>query len=268
MLIFKIGHGACSLLFGLYRSPILPLCISKTKSLFNYLSYRTKNRWCSVDDHLQNGARSMSLLFLGWNTANMSFMIVCIQLPPRLPMMQEQKSLARRWLSCSGWGRECVTCVFIYKGSCFTRKGQWRTKINILRFAVGYLNATINWKTRNMEPEIGTDGSTQTQQNLQFDMNQSGFGLPTGSGSGFWTALDPIQTVFPVRTRTAGGLPGPVANTISTKYIKAHLVYPHLSGFSYNPSSHTNSTTRLMCSISAFSVLLYINQLSQYADSK
>jgi len=39
------------------------------------------------------------------------------------------------------------------------------------------------------------------------------FGLPRSHGSGVWTVLEPNHTVFPVQTRTAGGLPGPVATT-------------------------------------------------------
>jgi len=128
-------------------------------------------------------------------------------------MMQDQKSLTRRWLSCSGWGMEHVALVFSYKGGWFIRKGQWCAKVNILRLTVGYLNATINRKTQNTEPEIGTDGSSQTRQNPRVDGYGSGFGPPRRCGSGFWTVLEPNRNVFPVRTRTAGGLPGPVANT-------------------------------------------------------
>jgi len=140
-------------------------------------------------------------------------MTVCIQSPSRLLMIQNQKSLTRRWLSCSGWGKEPVTLVFSYKGCRFIRKGQWCAKVNILRLIVGDLNATLNRKTRNTEPQIGTDGSSQTRQNPQVDGYGSGFGPPRRCGSGFWTVLEPNQTGFPVRTRTAGGLPGPVANT-------------------------------------------------------
>jgi len=73
--------------------------------------------------------------------------------------------------------------------------------------------ATINRKTRKGEPETGTDGSSQTRQNPRVDGYGYGFGPPRSSGSGFWTGLEPNRTVFPVQTRTAGGLPGPVANT-------------------------------------------------------
>jgi len=73
------------------------------------------------------------------------------------------------------------------------------------------------YETRNAEPEIGTDGSTQTRRNPRVDGYRSGFGQPKVRGSGFWKVLQPNRPVFAVQTRTAGGLPGPVANT-SQKY--------------------------------------------------
>ena len=69
------------------------------------------------------------------------------------------------------------------------------------------------YETRNAEPEIGTDGSSQTWRNLPVDGYGSGVGLPRVSGSGFLMVLEPNRPGFAVQTRTAGGLPGPVANT-------------------------------------------------------
>jgi hypothetical protein len=68
-------------------------------------------------------------------------------------------------------------------------------------------------ETRNAEPEIGTDGSSQTRRNPQVDGYGSGFGPPTVCASGFWTVLEPNRPIFAVQTRTAGGLPRPVANS-------------------------------------------------------
>ena len=70
-------------------------------------------------------------------------------------------------------------------------------------------------ETRNAQPEIGTDGSSQTRRNPLVDGYGSGFGLPRVSWSVFWPGLEPNWSVFGVQTRTAGGLPGPVANTSS-----------------------------------------------------
>jgi len=72
---------------------------------------------------------------------------------------------------------------------------------------------TINRKTRNAEPDIGTDGSNLTRQNQRVDGYGSGFGPPRLSRSGFWTVLEPNRPVFAGQTRTAGRLPGPIADT-------------------------------------------------------
>jgi len=117
-----------------------------------------------VDAYFWNGTVTVSLSLLHWNTAHIPFMIVWIQSPPGLVMMQEQKLLIHHCLSYSGWGRECVSLAFSYKGSRFIPKEQRSTKVNILRLAVGYVNATINRKTRNTELEIVTNGSIHTRQ--------------------------------------------------------------------------------------------------------
>jgi len=179
----------------------------------DYPRCKTKNRWRSVDAHFQNGAGSVSLSLLHIKAAYTSFMNVCIQLPLRLPKVQDQKSLTRGWLSFSGWGRERFSLVFDYKGGQYIRKGQQSINVNILGLAIGYLNATINRITWKPEPEIGTDRSSETRQNLRVDGYGSRFGPPRCSGSGFWMGLEPNRTVLAVRTRTAGGLPGPVANS-------------------------------------------------------
>ena len=70
----------------------------------------------------------------------------------------------------------------------------------------------------NAEPEIGTDGSSQTRQNPRIDGYGVGFGPPTVSRCGFSTGLEPNSPVVVVQTRTAGGLPGPVANTTSDEH--------------------------------------------------
>jgi hypothetical protein len=75
-------------------------------------------------------------------------------------------------------------------------------------------------ETRNAEPEIGPDGSSQTRRNPRVDGYGSGFGPPRVCGSGFWPVLEPNRPVFAVQTRTAGGLPGPVANTTQDAHLK------------------------------------------------
>jgi hypothetical protein len=68
------------------------------------------------------------------------------------------------------------------------------------------------YDTRNAEPEIGTDRSSQTRGNTRVDGYGSVFGPPKVCGLGFWTSLEPNRPIFAVQSRTAAGLPGPVAN--------------------------------------------------------
>ena len=140
-------------------------------------------------------------------------MNICIQLPLILPRMQDQKSLTRRWLSFSEWGTECVSLVFGYKGSQYIRKGQRYTNVNILQLAVGCLNGTINRKAQIPEPEIATARLSETHEIPRVDRHGCGFGPPRCSGSGFCTGLEQNWMAFAVRTWTADGLPGPIANT-------------------------------------------------------
>ena len=152
------------------------------------------------------------------------------------------------WHSYSRWGRERVASAFAYKGGQYvsyaslepmsalitqdarpeivdapltliSRIGQgafvyifWSQRRPV-HLTVGYLNGSINRTGRNAKPEIGPEGSCQTRRNPLVDGYGAGFGPPRISGSGIWTVLEPNRTVFPVQTRTAGGLPGPVANT-------------------------------------------------------
>ena len=131
----------------------------------------------------------------------------------QLPDLQDWKLLTLRWRSFPEWGKECVSLGFCYKGGRFRGKEQQCAKVDILRLTVGYLNATINRKTRNTEPEFVTDRSSWTRQNGLVDRYRSGFGLPRRCRSGFWMVLETNRTIYPVQTWTTGGLPGPVANT-------------------------------------------------------
>jgi len=87
------GHGACCYLFSVSSRPILWLYIGTTISLWNYPTYKTKNRWCSVDTQIQNGAGSVRLTPLPIQPVITGFMNGLDWSPRRLPMMQNQRSL-------------------------------------------------------------------------------------------------------------------------------------------------------------------------------
>jgi len=91
---------------------ILSVGITATKSLINYLTSKTKNRWCYFQAHFQNRTVSMSLPVLSMKAAYLSFMNVCNQSPCWLTMMQGQTLLTLHWCSFSECGRERVAFSF------------------------------------------------------------------------------------------------------------------------------------------------------------
>jgi len=141
-------------------------------------------------------------------------MTICNQCLLWLPRMQDLKSLTLHWRSFPGWGREHLSTYFDHKGGQYIQKQHRHTIVDISRFTVGYLNATMYRTTWNAKREIGPNGSSQTRRNPRVDAYRAGYWLPRSSRSGFWKVPEPNRTVFPVQTWTAGRLPGPVANTI------------------------------------------------------
>jgi len=65
-------------------------------------------------------------------------------------------------------------------------------------------------ETRNAEPEIGPDRSSQTQRNPQVDGYRSGFGPPRVSESGYWPGLEPNRPVFRSKPGPLAGYPDPL----------------------------------------------------------
>jgi len=105
----------CSL-FCLSKLPIRRLCLTATKSLFNYHTYKTKNRWRSVDAYSHNGAVTVMLMFLPIKAANTSVMPNSKQIAIRLLYLQDKKPCTLRWRSFSGGGSEIVAAIFTHKG--------------------------------------------------------------------------------------------------------------------------------------------------------
>jgi len=97
-------------------------------------------------------------------------------------------------------------------------------------------------ETRTAEPEIGTDGSSQTRRNPRVDGYGSGFGPPRVCGSGFWPVLELNRPVFAVQTRTPGGLPAPVANTIPLLPLRSGALRSNLSSSQVVPTVQPSNT--------------------------
>jgi len=115
-------------LFCQGRRPLHRLSIAVTRSLFNCRTYKTKNRWCSVDAHFQDGAGSLILLFLIWKAANTSFMNGYNQSALRLPKVHSQKSLTFRWSLFSERGSDRVVYSFAKKNRQYARYGYFRPR--------------------------------------------------------------------------------------------------------------------------------------------
>jgi len=162
-----------------------------------YRRCKTKYRWRSVDALLTLCWRSVdALLTLCWRSVD-ALLTLC-------------------WHSVDAHFQDVVGRVSM--GVCTSRQ-LIRPKLTVTyRCQYFTIHSTISecdhkCETRNAEPEIGTDASSQTRWNPQVDGYGSGFGPPRVSGLGFWTCLERKQPVFAVQTRTSGWLPGPVANT-------------------------------------------------------
>jgi hypothetical protein len=131
-----------------------------------------------------------------------------------------------RWRSIDAHyqdGAGSVSLRFQFKRGEFIKKIQWFTNVEILKLTVGHMNVTINRKTRKPEPQNETNEFHQAQQSLQVAGYQYWFDTPRNTSSDFWKGLQPIWTVFPVRTRTAGGLPVLIA---ITSQIPSGKVFP------------------------------------------
>jgi len=75
------------------------LCITVTKSLVNYHTYKTTNLWRSVSAHAKNGAVTVLLSLLPIKAASTSVMHNNDQVTGELPYLQDHKSLMLCWRS-------------------------------------------------------------------------------------------------------------------------------------------------------------------------
>jgi hypothetical protein len=73
-----------------------------------------------------------------------------------------------------------------------------------------------------VEPEIGTDGSSETWLNPQIDWHESGFGMPRVRRSGVWSGLELNRPVDVIQSPIACRLLRSVANTIRESRVDCH----------------------------------------------
>jgi hypothetical protein len=68
--MLRMGRWPCCYLFCQWKLPIRLLCITMTKSLLNYRTYKITYHWCSVDAHAKNWAVTVLLSLLPIKAAN------------------------------------------------------------------------------------------------------------------------------------------------------------------------------------------------------
>ena len=98
-LILRMGQSPYCYLFCLKKLPICQLCLTETRWLFNFHTYKNENRWHSIDGHSHNGAVTVSPSLLLIYAANTSVMLNRNQITIQLPYLQDQKLLTLHWHS-------------------------------------------------------------------------------------------------------------------------------------------------------------------------
>jgi len=84
-------------LFCRLKLPICQLCITATRSRFNYHTYKTTNRWHSVNAQSQNVAVTVLLSLLPNRAANTSVILNSDQITVQLPNLPDYKWLTLCW---------------------------------------------------------------------------------------------------------------------------------------------------------------------------
>jgi len=154
------GPTTCSWAFqGTKTVKMLYITITAT-SRCDLPWWKANNLWCSIDAHFEDGAGSASVSLCSMKVAYPLFVAICSLSPLSVPRIHDQQLVTLCWRVFSGWGRERISGSFDHHDGRYIKKRQLCTKVYILWFTVTYLSATRNRKTRNPEPESGTDGSS------------------------------------------------------------------------------------------------------------
>jgi len=147
-----LGDGKCVILHQRVRGFVKAVRAVHNTRVFlmetSVVADETNNCWRSVDTHFQNGAGSMLLPCLTIQAAYISFTNACNQSRLRLPKMYNKKSFTLYWLPYSGLVKEYVSLFLESIHGQSIKKGQWCTKLNMLRLTVQYLSATIYKNTQ------------------------------------------------------------------------------------------------------------------------
>ena len=186
---------------------------------------KTQNRLSSVFAHFRDRACSISLAFVAIYAANTLLMTVFDLSHPQITEDTQPTIIDapltlifRIWLGA---------CVYSFWSLRQPLHQKWTVRYQCQYFKI---NTSISecdhqCETQHAEPQMGNDGSSQTQGNPRADRYGSRFALPRVHGSGFCTGLEPNRQVSAVHLRTARGRPGPIANTTYGDTICLHIIY-------------------------------------------
>jgi len=111
--IVRMGPWPCHFLFCAYWVVIHRLWIAASKSLTNYLIYKTKNCGGSIDAW---GVVALTQTILPIKSANTSIMSKCRNIALELYKMQHPNSLTLCWRSFSDWGCDHDAISFVHNG--------------------------------------------------------------------------------------------------------------------------------------------------------
>ena len=115
-LIFRMRLLPCPFLLYLWRLPIHWSWITDSKSLSNYLAYKTRNRSRSIDSQYQNVAVTVSRSPVPIKVSYLLIMNNSKQISSQLSCLQVQKSLTLQWQWFWEWGFHRVAIAIRYKG--------------------------------------------------------------------------------------------------------------------------------------------------------
>ena len=118
--IVRMAPWLGNFLFCAYWVAIRWLLIAVSKSLTNYLIYKTKNWGGSIDTW---GVVVLTQTILPIKAANMSNISKCRSTALGLCKMQHTKSLTLCWRSFSDWGCDHVAISFAHNGGQYVDSG-------------------------------------------------------------------------------------------------------------------------------------------------
>jgi len=107
--MLRMGRWLCCYLCCQLKLPIRPLCIKTTKLLVNYHTYKTTNRWHSINAHAKNGAVTVLVSLLPIKTGTTSGM----HKTTKLLVKYRTYKITNRWRSVDTYAKNGAVTVLL-----------------------------------------------------------------------------------------------------------------------------------------------------------